>query len=190
MGFWDWEDLCDRCRILGAKKSCAGSNVGVVAPIAWLGKQAVCNIFICKISNRFPCRFCLTPLLNPKKRIYPPAAYCPRMLSFWINRPIIMSKSRTQVEYMPTSPWGSRCVRACWHATAKPVAEHACATKHHHLAVIHRGDPSPMSCTREDCVSIAPGVTCTWNQWISISWKIQQERRGTALKVMRIEDTA
>lgn len=177
---------------LGGKESCSGSNGGIVTPIAWPGKQAVCNISTCKISNRFPCRFCLTPLLNTKKRIYLPAAYCPRMLSFWINGPIIMSKSCTQVWHMPTSPSGSRCVWACWHATAKPVAEHACATKHHHQAVMHRGDVQIQELHRRGlrCHSLWRWNLCTWNQWISISWKIQQERRGTALKVMRIEVTA
>lgn len=117
--FFDWEEIGQRQRIWWEKNCSSRSGVGDAPPITEWDK-GVCSSFMCKISNGFPCKFCPTQLLNTRKGIYLPAAYCPRMLSLWISSPVRMSEGHPGA-WQTTA--AHQCVCVCWascHTTAEP----------------------------------------------------------------------
>lgn len=81
----------------------------------------VCSSFMCKISNGFVCKFCLTPLLNARKGIYLPAAYCPGMLSLWISSPFRMSGGHPGVWQMTAAHRGLCVCNRAWAWAAEFV---------------------------------------------------------------------
>lgn len=150
--FWEWCRGCPSCLRV--------RQIGV------------CSSFMCKISNGFVCKFCLTPLLNARKGIYLPAAYCPGMLSLWISSPVRMSGGHPGVWQMTAAHRGLCVCNRAWAW----AAEFACAPNQPHPAVSsQRGDPGLVTCRRGTRLC-CHGQAALPAQRTGVSCKIQQER--------------